>query len=119
MKLKMRDFIISTSKIIEIFSFCLIGSQNLVKLSICLDISLLEITREVLFIGLMFYSQMVILHIAISWLIYINPYKFPWSYLTTAVDWTEETLQGIVPSIFGVNVTGSVFLGALGVMADS
>ena len=90
-----------------------------VKLNICLDISLLEITREVLFIGLMFYSQMVILHIAISWLIYINPYKFPWSYLTTAVDWTEETLQGIVPSIFGVNVTGSVFLGALGVMADS
>ena len=90
-----------------------------VKLNICLDISLLEISREVLFIGLMFYSQMVILHIAISWLIYINPYTFPWSYLTTAVDWTEETLQGIVPSIFGVNVTGSVFLGALGVMADS
>ena len=90
-----------------------------VKLNLCLDISLLEITREVLFIGLMFYSQMVILRIAISWLIYINPYTFPWSYLTTAVDWTEDTLQGIVPSIFGVNVTGSIFLGALGVVADS
>ena len=90
-----------------------------VKLNLCLDISLLEITREVLFIGLMFYSQMVILRIAISWLIYINPYTFPWSYLTTAVDWTEDTLQGIVPSIFGVNVTGSIFLGALGVIADS
>jgi hypothetical protein len=90
-----------------------------VQLNICLDISLLEITREVIFIGLMFYSQMVILRIAISWLIYINPYTFPWSYLTTAVDWTEDTLQGIVPSIFGVNVTGSIFLGALGVVADS
>ena len=35
------------------------------------------------------------------------------------MDWTEDTLQGIVPSIFGVNVTGSIFLGALGVVADS
>jgi hypothetical protein len=90
-----------------------------VKLNICLDISLLEIIREVLFIGLVFYSQMVILRIAISWLIWINPYTFPWSYLAAAVDWTEDVLQGIVPSVLGVNVTGSVFLGALGVVADS
>ena len=67
----------------------------------------------------MFYSQMVILRIAISWLIYINPYSFPWSYLTTAVDWSEDSLQGIVPSVFGVNITGSIFLGAIGVVADS
>jgi hypothetical protein len=90
-----------------------------VQLSICLDISLLEIIREVLFIGLVFYSQLVILRITISWLIWINPYTFPWSYLTAAVDWTEDILQGIVPSVLGVNVTGSVFLGALGVVADS
>ena len=90
-----------------------------VQLNICLDISLLEIIREVLFIGLVFYSQLVILRITISWLIWINPYTFPWSYLTAAVDWTEDILQGIVPSILGVNVTGSVFLGALGVVADS
>lgn len=90
-----------------------------VQLNICLDISLLEIIREVLFIGLVFYSQMVILRITISWLIWINPYTFPWSYLAAAVDWTEDVLQGIVPSVLGVNVTGSVFLGALGVVADS
>lgn len=89
-----------------------------VRLNICLDISLLEIIREVLFIGLVFYSQMVLLRIAISWLIWINPYTFPWSYLAAAVDWTEDVLQGIVPSVLGVNVTGSVFLGALGVIAD-
>lgn len=89
-----------------------------VQLDICLDISLLEIVREVVFIGLVFYSQMVMLRIAISWLIWINPYTFPWSYLAAAVDWTEDLLQGIVPSILGVNVTGSVFLGALGSMAD-
>jgi len=90
-----------------------------VKLNICLDISLLEVSREIIFVGLMFYSQMVILRIAISWLIYINPYSFPWSYLTTAVDWSEDSLQGIVPSVFGVNITGSIFLGAIGVVADS
>lgn len=90
-----------------------------VRLHICLDISSLEIIREVLFIGLVLYSQMVLLRIAISWLIWINPYTFPWSYLAAAVDWTEDVLQGIVPSVLGVNVTGSVFLGALGVVADS
>jgi len=90
-----------------------------VQFNLCLDISSLETIREVLFIGLVFYSQMVMLRIAISWLIWINPYQFPWSYLTAAVDWTEDVLQGVVPSILGVNVTGSVFLGALGVIADS
>jgi hypothetical protein len=90
-----------------------------VRLNICLDISLLETIREVLFVGLMIYSQMVVLRIAISWLIYINPYTFPWCYLAAAVDWTEDVLQGIVPAILGVNITGSVFLGALGVVADS
>ena len=67
-----------------------------VRLNICVDISLLETIREVLFIGLMIYSQMVVLRIAISWLIYINPYTFPWCYLAAAVDWTEDVLQGIV-----------------------
>lgn len=90
-----------------------------VQLNICLDISLLETVREVLFIGLMIYSQMVVLRIAISWLIYINPYTFPWCYLAAAVDWTEDVLQGIIPAILGVNITGSVFLGVLGVIADS
>lgn len=90
-----------------------------VHLNICLDTSFLETIREVLFIGLIIYSQMVVVRIAISWLIYINPYTFPWCYLAAAVDWTEDVLQGIVPAILGVNITGSVFLGVLGVIADS
>jgi len=68
---------------------------------------------------LIVYSQIVILRIALSWFIYINPYTFPWCYLAAAVDWTEDVLQGIVPAILGVNITGSVFLGILGVIADS
>jgi hypothetical protein len=65
-----------------------------VKLHVCLDITVLETVREVLFVGLMVYSQIVILRIALSWYIYINPYTFPWCYL--AADWTEDVLQGIV-----------------------
>jgi len=67
----------------------------------------------------MVYSQIVILRIALSWFIYINPYTVPWCYIAAAVDWTEDVLQGIVPAILGVNITGSVFLGILGVVADS
>lgn len=90
-----------------------------VQLNICLDISFLEAFREGLFIVLVFYSQMLTLRITISWLISINPYTVPWCYLTAAVDWTEDVLQGIVPSILGVNLTGTIFLGALGIVADS
>ena len=90
-----------------------------VRLNLCLDISFLETIREVLFVGLVVYSQLIMLRIALSWYIYINPYTFPWCYLAAAVDWTEDILQGIVPSILGVNVTGSVFLGILGITADS
>ena len=90
-----------------------------IRFSVCLEISSLETIREVLFIGLMVYSQMVILRIALSWFISINPFTLPWCYLAAAVDWTEDVLQGIVPAILGVNITGSVFLGIIGVVADS
>jgi hypothetical protein len=90
-----------------------------VRLNICLDISLLETFREVLFIGLMVYSQMLVLRITISWFIYINPFTVPWCYLAAAVDWTEDVLQGILPAILGVNITGTLFLGIIGVIADS
>ena len=90
-----------------------------VRLNLCSDITLLETIREVLFVGLVIYSQIVILRITLSWFIYINPYTFPWCYVAAAVDWTEDVLQGLVPSVLGVNITGTVFLGILGVMADS
>jgi uncharacterized protein YggT (Ycf19 family) len=90
-----------------------------VRLNFCLDIRLLESICEVIFIGLVIYSQIVILRITLSWFISINPYKVPWFYVVAAVDWTEEVLQGVVPAILGVNITGTIFLGILGVLADS
>ena len=68
----------------------------------------------------MVYSQIVILtNSTILVYLYKSIYTFPWCYLAAAVDWTEDVLQGIVPAILGVNITGSVFLGILGVIADS
>ena len=90
-----------------------------IQLNQCLDISLLETIREVLFIGILIYYQIVILRISLSWLIYINPYTVPWCYIAAAVDWTEEVLTGLLPSVFGVNITGTVFLGFLGAIGDS
>jgi uncharacterized protein YggT (Ycf19 family) len=90
-----------------------------VRCNLCLDITLLETIREVVFVGLLIYSQIVILRITLSWFISINPYTVPWCYVAAAVDWTEDLLQGIVPAILGVNITGTVFLGILGVLGDS
>ena len=90
-----------------------------VKLNVCLDISVLETVREALFIACVFYTQIVMLRIALLWLIYINPFTTPWCYVAASVDWVEEVLQGILPAILGVNITASVLLGAVGIVADS
>jgi uncharacterized protein YggT (Ycf19 family) len=90
-----------------------------VRLHLCLDITVLESIREVLFVGFVVYGQMIVLRIALSWFVSINPYIFPWCYFSATVDWTEEILQGILPSILGINLTGSVFLGVLGIAGDS
>jgi uncharacterized protein YggT (Ycf19 family) len=90
-----------------------------VNLNFCLDLTLLENLRESIFVTIVIYSQIVMLRIALSWFILINPYSVPWCYIAAAVDWTEEILQGIVPSVLGVNLTGTIFLGVLGSVADS
>jgi len=89
-----------------------------VKLNVCLDISVLEIIREGLFLGCVLYTQLIILRIALIWLIYINPYTVPWFYVAAAVDWVEETFHGVIPSILGVNLSVTILLGSIGILAD-
>jgi hypothetical protein len=84
-----------------------------VKLHVCLDITVLETVREVLFVGLMVYSQIVILRIALSWYIYINPYTFPWCYRQLC-GLDRGCVTRNRPGDPRVNITGSVFLGILG-----
>ena len=90
-----------------------------VKLNVCLDITVLELLREGLFLGCVLYTQIVVLRIALLWMIYINPFTTPWCYVAAAVDWVEEVLQGFLPAILGVNLTASVLLGAVGIVGDS
>ncbi len=90
-----------------------------VNLNLCLDLTILENLRESVFVSLVFYSQIVMLRIALAWFIVINPYSVPWCYIAAAVDWAEEIFQGMVPSVLGVNATGTIFLGLLGAIADS
>lgn len=89
------------------------------QLNQCLDITLLETMREVLFLGILLYYQAVLFRITIAWLIAINPYRAPWYYFVALVDWTEEVMTGLVPSVLGVNLTGTIFLGFLGMLGDS
>lgn len=90
-----------------------------VRLNICLDISLLETIREVLFVGITLFAQLCLIRIAIGWFLSINPFKLPWVWILDLVDWVDEFFIGAVPSLFGVNVTGSFLLGGLGKLADS
>lgn len=89
-----------------------------VRLNLCLDLTVLESIREVLFAGLVIYGQILVFRIAQSWFLSINPYIFPWYYLSAAVDWAEDIFQGIVPSVLGINITGNAFLGMLGIVGD-
>ena len=90
-----------------------------IRLNICLDITLLEIGREVLFISIMIYFQIVSFRITLSWWLTINPYRPPFCYLISLVDWIDDTIQGFVPTILGVNITGTILLGLIGSVGDS
>ena len=90
-----------------------------VKLNVCLDISVLEMVREGLFLACVFYTQLIVLRIALVWLIYINPYTIPWCYVAASVDWVEETFHGVMPALLGVNISATVLLGGIGILADS
>ena len=83
MKVLRMDTIIFILKITEISSSCQIGSLSFlqVRFNFCLDITYLEVFREILFLVIFGYAQLVSLRIALSWFISINPYTVPWIYL--------------------------------------
>ncbi len=90
-----------------------------VRFNFCLDITYLEVFREILFLVIFGYAQLVSLRIALSWFISINPYTVPWIYLVAMIDWTEEAMMGVVPTIAGLNLTGTIVSILLGRFADS
>jgi hypothetical protein len=86
---------------------------------ICLDTSGLEAIREVVFVSLLVYMNLLNLRLAMYWFLSINPYTYPWLILVSLVDWTEEVFQGLVPVVAGVNLTASFWFTIIGKCADS
>jgi len=87
--------------------------------NVSLNTSDLEAIREVLFVSLLVYYNLLNLRLCLYWFLSINPYTYPWIFLLSLVDWTEELLQGVVPVVAGVNVTAVFWFSILGKFADS
>lgn len=90
-----------------------------IRLNICLDITNLELTREVLFLILVFYVQMLHIRLALYWYMTINPYTRPWIYFIAMTDWLQEALAGLSPVILGVDLMPSLVIGLTGKVADN
>jgi len=90
-----------------------------IKLNLCLDLTSLEFAREFIFLSIFIYVEFIFIRTVFFWYLTINPYTLPWKVIVAAVDWMDDALQGLVPSVLGVNLTGSVVMAALGVLADS
>lgn len=90
-----------------------------IQLNYCLDISFLEAIRGAVFLCLFIFFELVSLRITLFWFLTINPYTFPWIYVTSAVDWTDEAFQGLVPVVAGLNLTATIVMGIVGALADS
>jgi len=89
-----------------------------IQLGYCIDITDLEILRQVLFFGMATYAEIIMLRIVLGWFLIINPYTFPLSYFIALVDWVEDAMAGFVPVILGVNLTSVVLMMFIGRFAD-
>jgi hypothetical protein len=58
------------------------------------------------------------LRLALNMWLIINPYTFPWFILITATEWFTESLSGIFPAFFGIEVSGTLLLTILANIAD-
>nr|QYB19242.1 hypothetical chloroplast RF89 [Climaconeis cf. scalaris]QYB19335.1 hypothetical chloroplast RF89 [Climaconeis cf. scalaris] len=90
-----------------------------IQLHVSYDIKGLEAIQGGLFFFLILYGSIVMARTNLFWYISVNPYKFPSNFLVAAVDWAEDFLQGFFPAILGVNITSSILLGIVGILADN
>ena len=64
------------------------------------------------------FVELCSLRLAISMWLIINPYTMPWFLLLTATEWFTESLCGIFPAFFGIEMTGSALIYLLANFAD-
>jgi hypothetical protein len=73
--------------------------------------------QEFIYNSILFFIGLCSAKLAISiWLI-INPYTMPWFVLLTATEWFMDSLAGVFPAFFGIEMGSSILLGLLGSLA--
>ena len=97
------------------YNFYVINYKNLVtlpnwlseyiqiKFNVYLDVTALEVGREVFFIVIIFYHHLIGFRIFLNWFLKINPYSFPIVYIVALTDWFETNIGHFVPTFKGVN----------------
>jgi len=90
-----------------------------VRCGFCLDLRFVEICHQTLFCLLVVYGSLLSLRVFLAWMLILNPYTTPFVWLTALTDWTEDVGLGLVPSVGGANVSGTVVMAIIGKLADS
>lgn len=90
-----------------------------VHYDVFLDLTLVEAAQEGIFLAFILYGQILQIRMFLNWYIQINPYSSPWCYLIGLVDWIDETLQGMFPSVAGVNPSTTILSGMVGALGDT
>lgn len=62
------------------------------RFNMCIDLTYLEVLREVIFLAILLYWNIVSCRAILSWFIIINPYQGPLRYFISSVDWVEEQI---------------------------
>nr|YP_009695334.1 hypothetical protein [Nitzschia alba]QEI59619.1 hypothetical protein [Nitzschia alba] len=89
-----------------------------INCNICFNTDFLDTFREMLFIGLILYAEMISLRLSLIWFWGFNPYEPPLCYVCLLVDWCDAVFREILPTVLGINTALYVFIGFLGETAD-
>ena len=89
------------------------------NLDLSVDITYLELAREAVFLGLLFFLAVLHLRIQLYWFLTINPYTRPWVYFISLTDWIFDVVAGFSPVVLGLDLSSAIISGFVGKVADN
>ena len=89
------------------------------NLDMSVDITVLELAREAVFLGLLFFLAVLHLRIQLYWFLTINPYTRPWVYFISLTDWIFDVVAGFSPVVLGLDLSSAIISGFVGKVADN
>nr|UYC30440.1 hypothetical protein [Lithodesmium undulatum]UYC30494.1 hypothetical protein [Lithodesmium undulatum] len=87
--------------------------------NICLDITVLEMTREFIFALLINYMALLQFRNLLNMFLTINPYMRPWIYFLAITDWAYDVVKNNVPNVGGLSFVAVYLPVIIGKIADS